>query len=233
MSNRRIRYAAVRTPIPINAWRGLGSAPNAFAIESMMDELGVIAGIDPMQFRLQNLPPSSERLANVLRKVAEISDWGRPTPPDTGRGLACAVYKDETAAAVVVDIQIDQTARAVRVTRAWCAQDCGLVLNPHQVESQIMGNIIWGCSMSLKEQITIAAGRVNEDNFHMYEPLRHEFAPELKVALVVPADTAPSAVGEAALPPVPAAIANGVFAATGRRHRHLPMTFDSIFAETG
>lgn len=233
ISNRRIRYSAVRTPVPINAWRGLGSAPNAFAIESMMDELAFIAGIDPLQFRLQNLPLSSDRLANVLREVAEISDWGRPSPPDTGRGLACAVYKDETAAAVVVDIQIDHTTRAVQVTKAWCAQDCGLVLNPHQVESQIMGNIIWGCSMSLKEQITIAAGRVDEDNFHMYEPLRQESAPEVKVALVVPADTAPSAVGEAALPPVPAAIANGVFAATGQRNRHLPMTYESSFDETG
>ncbi len=233
MTNRRIRYAAVRTPVPINAWRGLGSAPNAFAIESMMDELALKAGIDPFQFRLQNLPPSSDRLANVLREVAEISDWGRPTPPDTGRGLACAVYKDETAAAVVVDIQIDYTARAVRVTRAWCAQDCGLVLNPHQVESQIMGNIIWGSSMSLKEQITIAAGRVDEDNFHMYEPLRHGSSPEVTVSLVVPSNMAPSAVGEAALPPVPAAIANAVFAATGRRNRHLPMTYESTFDETG
>ncbi|NRB17806.1 MAG: xanthine dehydrogenase family protein molybdopterin-binding subunit [Rhodobacteraceae bacterium] len=233
MLNRRIRYAAVRTPVPINAWRGLGAAPNAFAIESMMDELATKAGIDPLQFRLQNLPPSSDRLANVLRRVGEMSTWGHPTPPDTGRGLACAVYKDETAVAVVMEVQIDHANRALRLTRAWCAQDCGLVLNPHQVESQVMGNIIWGCSMSLKEQITIAADRVEQGNFHMYEPLRHASAPEVSVALVVPADTAPAPVGESALPPVPAAIANAVFAATGRRNRRLPMTYESTFAETG
>lgn len=233
MSNRRIRHSAVRTPVPISAWRGLGSAPNAFAIESMMDELASKAGIDPLQFRLQNLPPSSDRLTNVLRRVGEMSNWGQTALPDTGRGLACAVYKDETAVAVVMDVSIDHTTRALRLTRAWCAQDCGLVLNPHQVESQIMGNIVWGCSMSLKEQITIAAGRVEQDNFHMYEPLRHASAPGVTVALVIPDDTAPSAVGEAALPPVPAAIANAVFAATGRRNRRLPMTYESTFAETG
>ncbi|WP_160116020.1 molybdopterin cofactor-binding domain-containing protein [Candidatus Halocynthiibacter alkanivorans] len=198
-----------------------------------MDELANKAGIDPLQFRLQNLPASSDRLANVLRRVAKISNWGQPALPDTGRGLACAVYKDETVVAVVVDIQIDHTARAMSLTRAWCAQDCGLVVNPHQVESKIMGNIIWGCSMSLKEQITIAAGRVEQDNFHMYEPLRHASAPEVTVALVEPADTAPSAVGEAALPPVPAAIANAIFAATGRRIRSLPLTYESTFAEAG
>lgn len=233
MPDRRIRYSAVRTPVPVNAWRGLGSAPNAFAIESMMDELAIKAGIDPLQFRLQNLPSGSGRLANVLHRVAEISDWGQSAPSDTGRGLACAVYKDETAVAVVVDIQIDHTARELRVSRVWCAQDCGLVLNPHQVENQIMGNIIWGCSMSLKEEITLAAGRVEQDNFHMYEPLRHASAPEVAVALVVPSGTPPSAVGEAALPPVPAAIANAIFAATGRRNRRLPMTYDNTFAETG
>ena len=233
MPDRRIRYSAVRTPVPVNAWRGLGSAPNAFAIESMMDELAIKAGIDPLQFRLQNLPSGSDRLAKVLRLVAEISGWGLPTPSDTGRGLACAVYKDETAVAVVVDIQIDHSTREVRLTKVWCAQDCGLVLNPHQVESQIMGNIIWGCSMSLKEQITFAAGRVEQNNFHLYHPLRHTSAPAVTVALVVPADTVPSAVGEAALPPVPAAIANAIFAATGRRNRRLPMTYENTFAETG
>lgn len=232
MSDRRIRYSAVRTPVPVNAWRGLGSAPNAFAIESMMDELAIKAGIDPLQFRLQNLPSGSGRLANVLHRVAEISGWGKPTPPDIGRGLACAVYKDETAVAVVVDVQIDHTARELRIVRVWCAQDSGLVLNPHQVESQIKGNIIWGCSMSLKEQITFAAGRVVQDNFHLYEPLRQSSSPAVTVALVVPAATAPSAVGEAALPPVPAAIANAIFAATGRRNRRLPMTYENTFAET-
>lgn len=233
MPDRRIRYSAVRTPVPVNAWRGLGAAPNAFAIESMMDELAIKAGLDPLQFRLQNLPAGSDRLANVLHRVAEISDWGKPTLPGTGRGLACAVYKDETAVAVVVDVQVDHTAREVRLTKAWCAQDCGLILNPHQVESQIMGNVIWGCSMSMKEQITLAAGRVEQDNFHLYEPLRQASAPAVTVALVVPADTAPSAVGEAALPPVPAAIANAIFAATGRRNRRLPMTYENTFAETG
>ncbi len=230
MTNRRVRYKGIRTSVPISAWRGLGAAPNTFAIESMMDELATGAGIDPVQFRLQNLPASSSRLADVLRRVAEISGWGPSTSPDIGRGLACAVYKDKAAVAIVVDVQIDHDARQLRVLQAWCAQDCGLVINPHQVENQIMGNIVWGCSMTLKERISIEAGHVGEDNFHSYEPLRHHEAPDVNIALVIPADTAPVEVGESALAPVPAAIANAVFAATGRRVRRLPMDYDSVFA---
>jgi len=230
MANRRVRYTGVRTPVPISAWRGLGAAPNTFAIECMMDELASEAGIDPLQFRLQNLPASSARLAAVLRRVGEMSDWGGPTPPGIGRGLACAVYKDKTAAAIVVEVQLDSDARQLRVLRAFCAQDCGLVINPHQVENQIMGNIVWGCSMTLKERISIVAGHVAEDNFHSYDPLRHDEAPKVQIALVMPPGTPPVEVGESALPPVPAAIANAVFAASGRRVRRLPMDYDSVTA---
>jgi len=234
VADRRIRYSGLRTPVPIGAWRGLGAAPNTFAIESMIDTLAHSAGIDPLTFRLQNLPPDSARLAGVLRRVADISGWseaGSTTDqaPDVGRGLACAVYKDKTAVAIVAEVQIDHDARRLQVSRVWCAQDCGLVLNPLQVESQIMGNIIWGCSMALKERVTIDAGRVNEGNFHIYEPLRHHEAPEVITALVIPPDTSPSEVGEAALAPVPAAIANAVFAATGKRIRRLPLSYESIF----
>ncbi|NIZ61072.1 aldehyde oxidase [Sedimentitalea sp. CY04] len=233
MANKRIRHSAIRTPVPINAWRGLGAAPNAFAIESMMDELAFKSGIDPLQFRLKNLPASSARLAEVVRKVGDISNWGQARIEDTGRGLACAVYKDETAVAVVADLTIDHAAKTLRVTKVWCAQDCGLVLNPHQVESQIMGNVTWGCSMTLNEQITFAEGRVEQDNFHSYEPLRHGSSPEVHVALLAPPGTPPAPVGESALPPVPAAIANAVFAATGHRCRRLPIRYEDIFAETG
>lgn len=229
MTNRQVRYSDIRTPVPVGAWRGLGSAPNTFAIESMMDELAGKAGIDPLKFRFQNLPSTSGRLTAVLHRVAEISGWGRPSPKDIGLGIACAVYKNETAVAIVAEVQIDREAHELRVGKIWCAQDSGLVINPDQVENQIMGNIIWGCSMALKERITFEEGAVEQRNFHTYEILRHDEAPKIEVALVIPPGVAPVAVGESALAPVAPAIANAVFAAAGKRVRQLPMDYDSIF----
>ncbi|MCK5919740.1 MAG: xanthine dehydrogenase family protein molybdopterin-binding subunit, partial [Methylococcales bacterium] len=113
-----------------------------------------------------------------------------------------------------------------------CAQDCGLIVNPDQVENQIMGNIVWGCNIALKEKITVEAGAVVELNFDTYQFLRHHEAPELTVALVTPLDTtAPVGVGESALPPVAPAIANAVFAATNNRIRQLPMSYSSVFPD--
>ncbi len=231
MANRRIRYSDIRTAVPVGAWRGLGSAPNTFAIESMIDELAIAAGIDALEFRLRILPPTDEILIGVLHRVAETSEWSVPTLPDTGRGIACAVYKDETAVAIVAEVRIDHAARQLQVSNIWCAQDCGLVVNPRQVEAQIVGNVIWGCSMALKERISFEAGATVQSNFDSYEILRNHEAPEVNVALVSRPDTAPAAVGESAFAPVPAAIANAVFAATGHRARRLPMHYDSIYSD--
>lgn len=230
-AHQRTRYSDIRTEIPIGAWRGLGAAPNAFANESMMDELSTRAGIDPLVFRLQNLPPKSDRLAGVLRQVAEFSDWKtRQSKASTGLGIACAVYKGETPVAVVAEVFVDHTAREIRVTKIWCVQDCGFTINPDQVENLVMGNIVWGCSMALKERITFAQGSVEESNFDTYEILRHHECPDIMVELI-DSDATPVGVGEAALGPVAPAIANAIFAATGQRARRLPINYDSIFSD--
>ena len=230
LSNHRVRFSDIRTAVPTGAWRGLGTAPNNFAIESMIDELAVAAGIDPLDLRLLNLPPESQRLANVLRKVAEMAKWGQPVQPDTGMGIACAVYKGLTAVAVVAEVQMDHAARELRVTKTWCAQDCGLVVNPDQVENQIMGNIVWGCSMALKERLTVKAGSIEQRNFDTYNILRHHEAPEIIVELMDSSE-APVGVGESAFGPVAPAIANAIFSATGRRIRRLPISYGSVFPD--
>lgn len=229
-AHQRTRFSDIRTSVPIGAWRGLGAAPNAFAIESMMDELAAMAEIDPLEFRLQNLPAAGDRLSGVLHRVAELSAWGKgAVATDTGRGMACAVYKDETPVAVVAEVLVDHAARDLRVTEIWCAQDCGLIINPDQVENLVMGNIVWGCSMALKERLTIKAGAVEQRNFDGYEILRHHESPEMTVALIQ-SDSAPVGVGESAFAPVAPAIANAVFAATGQRIRRLPVSYDDVFA---
>ena len=230
MASRRIRFSDIRTALAIGPWRALGAAPNAFAIESMMDELAHKAGIDPLEFRLRNLPGPGHRLAGVLRRVGEISAWGGPAPTGRGRGIACAVYKGETAVAVVAEVRIDHGTEEIQVTKTWCVQDCGLVINPDQVKALIMGNIVWGCGMALKERISIEAGGVEQRNFDTYEILRHRESPDMTIALI-DSDAPPVGVGESALAPVAPAIANALFAASGKRIRKLPISYDRVFPE--
>ena len=224
----RIRYSDIRTSVPVGAWRGLGSAPNTFAIESMIDELANQASVNPLIFRLNNLDSKQSRLANVLKHVAILGNWDRVMPKNSGLGIACAIYKGETFVAVLAEVEIDDKASAITVKNIWCVQDCGLVINPDQVENQITGNIAWGCSMVLKEQITFDAGEVAQKNFDTYEILRHDEMPKTHIALVQSQEK-PSGVGEAAFGPVAPAITNAIFAATGQRIRKLPINPDSFF----
>ncbi|MDP6840978.1 MAG: molybdopterin-dependent oxidoreductase [Rhodospirillales bacterium] len=220
--NALIRYSDIRIPVPTGAWRGLGAAPNAFAIESMVDELAVKAGIDPLQLRLKNLRPGIERLGPVLKQAAKMAGWGRPTAPGTGLGLAGAVYRGKTHVAAVAEVRIGPD-QELSVEKVWCAQDCGLVLNPDQVEQQIIGNVIWGCGMALGEEMNFKGTRPETDNFDGYQLLRQAEAPDVEVALIQPPGAPPVGAGEPAIAPVAAAIANAVHAAGGGRRRRLPI----------
>mgnify|MGYP004000184683 FL=1 len=233
VGQQRVRYSDIRTEVPTGAWRGLGAAPNTFAIESMMDELAFAIGEDPLTFRLAHLAGAGghmEPLATVLRRVGDVSGWGRSTPKNRGRGVACAIYKGQTHVAVVADVAIDHGERQVKVLRLWCVQNCGLVVNPDQVENQVLGNLMWGCGMALEEKLTISDGIANERNFDGYNILRHNEAPEAVIKLVKTARAKPLAVGEAAFAPAVAAIANAAFAASGKRPRALPFDYDSLYA---
>ncbi len=234
--NQRIRYSDIRTEVPIGAWRGLGSAPNCFAIESMMDELAHEANIDPLDFRLLNLSSGHEVLKNVLINLGKMKS--APKKPkqqsinsieyDYGYGIACAVYKNQTPVAVAVDVVIDHSEQNISIRKINCVQDCGAIVNPQQVENQVIGNLVWGCSMAMKERITFEAGQVVENNFDGYQILRHDECPEMNIELVK-SDKPATGAGEAALGPVAAAIANAVFDATGVRVRDLPITYDDLF----
>lgn len=233
IAHKRVRYSDIRIPVPTGAWRGLGAAPNAFAIESMVDELAVAAKLDPLKFRLRNLTPKDGRLAAVLARVGQMANWGQQLPKGIGQGLACAVYRDATFVAIAVQMHVNKTARSIRVDQVWCAHDCGLIVNPDQVRAQIEGNIIWGCGMALQEQMSFADGGAESDNFHLYHPIRHGGAPKIEISLLDRPDISPAGAGEPAIAPMPAAIANAVFAATGKRPRKLPFDYDSLFGPTG
>ncbi len=232
LAHHRIRYSDIRVPQPTGAWRGLGAAPNGFAIESMVDELAAAAGLDPVAFRIANLPPERQRLIDVLRRVSEISAWHRGPRPGYARGVACAIYKDATYAAVVAEVRADKGARAFRVERIWCAHDCGLAVNRDQITAQIAGNVIWGSSMALTEGMIFADGEAEAENFDGYEILRAHEAPEIEIALIDCPDQPVAGAGETVIAPTAAAVANAVSALTGRRVRRLPIDYDVLVAST-
>lgn len=222
--DRRIRYSDVRLPVPTGAWRGLGAAPNTLAVEAAMDELAELAGADPIEFRLGHT--RDPRLAGVLREVARISNWGGPVAPHRGRGVAATFYENATYVAVVIEVEVDPGSSRVRPVRAWCAHDCGRVINPDQVEAQVEGCIAWGCSMALFERVTLEGGGIGVENFHHYPILRQEQSPEIEISLVENPTHPPTGAGEPAIAPTPAALINAVYAATGQRIRRLPISLN-------
>jgi CO/xanthine dehydrogenase Mo-binding subunit len=141
-------FADVRLPVATGPWRGLGAGPNVFAIEVAIDALARRAGLDPLAFRLNNLDASQGRLRRVLERVAERAGWaGRPREGQSRYGLACGVYKETAYAAVVAEVALGRAGSAPRVTRLWCAHDCGLVINPdqfgHRSRATLSGGLAW------------------------------------------------------------------------------------------
>jgi isoquinoline 1-oxidoreductase beta subunit len=202
----------------------LGLLPNTFAIESFIDELAVSAGIDPLQFRLQNLGEDerSRRYGAVLQAVAVRANWDRSAPE--GRALGLAGCMDaETAVAAVAEVSVDENDQ-IWVHKITSAMDCGLVINPNGAKAQMEGNTIWGVSAALKEEMTVVEGRIALNNFETYPLLTMREAPKIDAFLVDTGQTEPYGVGEPPIAPIAAAIANAVYALTGKRLRDMPFT---------
>jgi isoquinoline 1-oxidoreductase subunit beta len=218
----RAAYDAVRLPVHTGPWRGLGAGPNGLAIESAMDDAARAAGSDPLAFRLAHI--EDQRLAGVLRHVAEAADWGRPPTPAPGRrgrGIACGIYKGTSYAAVVADVAIDPTGQ-VRVTQMWCAHDCGLIINPDQVRAQCEGNLVWSIGMVLSDRLDLTTEGVSAETFADAPIPRLVDVPPITVALV-DSPHPPTGAGETAIAAGPGAIANAIRDATGIRLGHFPV----------
>lgn len=221
-ARRRVEFADVRLPVDTGPWRGLGAAPNCYVIESAIDELAGLAGRDPLQFRLDNLDPAHDRLAACLRHVAGMADWGkRPRAgAGSGRGIACGIYKETSFAATVADVEAGADGQ-VRVTRLYCAHDCGQVINPGQVRAQVEGNLLWALGMVLHEQVPIEHDRVAAYTFADYPIPTMDSMPQIEIALIDTGVAPPTGAGETALVTA-AAIGNAIASATGRRLTRLP-----------
>lgn len=218
--------------VPTGALRAPGSNGIAFAVQSFIDELAHAAGRDPMQFRLDLLGNASgevegslnpERMAAVLRAVAERSGWGKKTlPPGTGMGVAFH-YSHDGYFAEVVQATVSQAGQ-LNVEQVWVAGDIGRqIINPSNAENQVQGAVLDGLAEALAQEITIEGGRTVQSNFHDFLLLRMPQAPPVDVHFVI-SDNEPTGLGEPALPPMPPALCNAIYAATGKRIRSLPLS---------
>ncbi|OYQ36949.1 hypothetical protein CHU95_02885 [Niveispirillum lacus] len=207
-------------PIPNGPWRAPGSTQGAFFFECFVDEMAQAAGQDPVTYR-RRLLASNPRALRVLEAAVTASDWGRDLPPGTGRGIA--IWNSfQSIAAQVVQVQVAQN--RVRVEKVWCAFDCGTIVNPDSVRAQGEGSILMALSASLAEKVLLESGAVSSRNFDQYTLLRMEQMPVIEVILVESPDAPVGGAGEPMTPPLPPALANAIFAATGRRLRSLPLS---------
>ena len=227
-------------PIRTSSLRGLGSPQNSFANESFMDELAAAAGIDPIELRRRHL--SDPRALAVIDAVAKRAGWtSRASAPvrsgvagevRKGRGFAYVQYdRTEAYVAAVVDVDVRPDTGSVRVRRVCVAHDCGLVVNPDGLRNQIEGNVIQAISRTLKEAVRFDATRVTGVDWNGYPILRFSEIPDaIDIELIDRPDQPSVGAGEAATSPIPAAIANAIFDATGARVRQVPFTADRVRA---
>ena len=206
-------------PVPVLWWRSVGSTHTAFATEVFLDELAHAAGADPVEFR-RKLLKGHPRHLGVLELAAAKADWGKPLPAGWGRGVAVhESFNSYVAEVAEVSVKADGSFKVERVV---CAVDCGLAVTPDVVKAQMEGGIGFGLSAALYSAVTLKDGRVEQSNFDDYRVLRMQDMPRVEVHIVA-SDAAPTGVGEPGVPPIAPAVANALFAATGKRIRKLPI----------
>lgn len=217
--NLRVDLHTTTVGVPVQWWRSVGHTHTAYSTETFMDELAKAAGRDPVEFR-RGLLKNHPRHLGVLDLAAEKAGWGTPLPKGRYRGVA--VHESFSSfVAEVAEISM-QDGDNFRVERVVCAVDCGIAINPDVIRAQMESCIGYGLSPLLMSEITLDEGRVVQTNFHNYQVLRIDRMPKVEVH-IVPSSAPPTGVGEPGTPPIAPAVANALFAATGKPHHSLPL----------
>jgi isoquinoline 1-oxidoreductase beta subunit len=235
-------FVPAQSPVPTGPWRAVMYPSTVFARESFLDEIAHASKIDPIELRLRLLAPGDvldlktakvdrRRLIAVLRLAAEKSGW--PTLPREqggrlwGRGVACNVYSEDCYIAQVAEVSVSKDLSDIRVHRIVSAVDCGLALNPLGIEGQAESAIAWGMSAALGGKIHFKNGQAQERSYADFKVLRMDQSPLVETHILQGSEM-PGGFGETAVPPVAPAIANAIFAATGKRMRRLPITPEKL-----
>jgi len=217
--NMQVELHSPKNEVPVQWWRSVGHSHTGFSVEAFLDEVAHAGGKDPYHLR-RTLLAGQPRMLAVLDLAAQKANWGSALPAGRARGIATHFSFDSYVAQVAeVSVEKDGT---VRVHRVVAAVDCGQTVNPDTVKAQLEGGIIFGLTAALKTEITLEKGRVQQRNFNDYPMVRMFESPAIEV-FIVPSTEHPTGVGEPGVPPVAPAVANAIFAATGKRVRRLPI----------
>jgi isoquinoline 1-oxidoreductase subunit beta len=230
-----LQQSFLHTSLRRGYWRAVDMNWNHFAVQSFIDEIAAASNKDPLELRRQlittkqkpsgegdnesDAPVNTDRLLAVLNLAAEKSGWRKKLPPGSGRGIA-GLYGFGSYVAHVAEVTVGKDG-TLKVDRIVVAVDCGQVINPDMLEAQVQGGVVFGLTSALYDEITIANGQVQQSNFDNYPMIRIADAPRVEVH-IVPSHEAPGGIGEPGVPSTAPAIANAIFAATGKRLRRLP-----------
>lgn len=225
IANYRVAAAKASLPVPVGIWRSVGNSINAYFHECLLDEIAHQGGIDPVEMRLK-LMARWPTAVGVVEKVAAMAGWGAALPEGRARGVAFTASFGSWVAEIV---EVAQTDRGIRLEKVWIAADVGTAIDPGNIEAQLVSGAIFGLSAAMNQQVTFADGMVEQSNFHDFDAMRIFQCPQFEVAIL---ESAPNmgGVGEIATPPAAPALANAVFALTGRRVRQLPLSREVTFA---
>ena len=213
-------------PFATGAWRAPGNNTNTFARESHLDVLAAQAGVDPVEFRLENLRDA--KMERVLKTVATKFGWKPATAP-SGRGQGVALGVDAgTYVGLTAEVAVDRATGKVTVKRLICAQDMGLAINPEGATIQMEGCLTMGLGYALAEEVRFSGGRVLDTNFDTYKIPRFSWLPEIETVIIDAKGDPPQGGGEPAIVVVGAAIANAIFDAVGARLYRMPMTAERV-----
>jgi len=214
----RLQKFESNTDVPAGYWRSVTNPPEAFARECFLDEYAFETGVDPLDLRRKIL---TEKDLAIVELTAQKAGWGQTLPVGVAQGFAFHSTWGVTGVAEVAEVALDGNG-GFRVHRVVCAIDCGQVINPDMVIAQVESGVIFGLTAVLKEAIQIEKGRVKQSNFDDYPILRFNEMPKIEV-YIVPSSRSPSGVGEMGNPPLAPAVANALFALTGKRIRRIPI----------